>query len=283
MNDTILNNGVKMPLMGFGVFQVENATECKQAVSDALAVGYRLIDTASVYGNERAVGIAVRKSGIPREELFITTKAWISEMGYKRTKQAFEASLSRLGLDYLDLYLIHMPFGDYYGAWRAMEELCETGRVRAIGVCNFETDRLLDLCHNAKIVPAVNQIEIHPYSQQAEAIRIMRKLGIQSEAWGPFAEGRNGLFSNPLLTAIGHKYSKTAAQVVLRWHLQQGIVAIPKSVHKERMAENFGIGDFSLTATDMAAIADLDTGHSLILDLHAPAEIERLYSIENKH
>ena len=183
-----LNNRVKMPVQGFGVFQIPDATECEKVVTDALAVGYRLIDTASVYGNERAVGTAIRKSGIPREELFITTKAWISEMGYEQTLQAFEASLTRLGLDYLDLYLIHMPFGDYYGAWRAMEELYAQGRVRAIGVCNFEPDRLLDLCHNTRVIPAVNQIEAHPYTPQTEAIRIMQELGVQAEAWGPLAE-----------------------------------------------------------------------------------------------
>ena len=206
-----LNNRVKMPVQGFGVFQIPDATECEKVVTDALAVGYRLIDTASVYGNERAVGTAIRKSGIPREELFITTKAWISEMGYERTLRAFDASLARLGLDYLDLYLIHMPFGDYYGAWRAMEELYAQGRVRAIGVCNFESDRLLDLCHNANVIPAVNQVEVHPYTPQTEAIRIMQELGVQAEAWGPLAEGRNGLFTDDILTGIGRKYDKSAA------------------------------------------------------------------------
>lgn len=283
MDDVALNNGVLMPMQGFGVFQIPDSAGCERVVSDALAVGYRLIDTASVYGNERAVGAAIRKSGIPREELFITTKAWISEMGYDRTLRAFKSSLTRLGLEYLDLYLIHMPFGDYYGAWRAMEELYAAGRVRAIGVCNFEPDRLIDLCRNAKVVPAVNQVEIHPYTQQPEAMRIMQSLGVHIEAWGPLAEGRNGLFTNPVLSAIGHKYGKSAAQVVLRWHLQRGIVAIPKSVHKERMAENFAIGDFMLTAEDMAAIAAMDTGANTILDLHAPDEVERLYNIECKN
>ena len=206
-----LNNGVKMPIQGFGVFQIPDATECERVVTDALAVGYRLIDTASVYGNERAVGMAIRKSGIPREELFITTKAWISEMGYERTLRALDTSLARLGLDYLDLYLIHMPFGDYYGAWRAMEKLYAKGRVRAIGVCNFEPDRLLDLCHNANVIPAVNQIEVHPYTPQTDAIRTMQELGIQAEAWGPLAEGRNGLFTDDILTGIARKYDKSAA------------------------------------------------------------------------
>ena len=275
-----LNNRVKMPVQGFGVFQIPDATECEKVVTDALAVGYRLIDTASVYGNERAVGTAIRKSGIPREELFITTKAWISEMGYEQTLQAFEASLTRLGLDYLDLYLIHMPFGDYYGAWRAMEELYAQGRVRAIGVCNFEPDRLFDLCHNTRVIPAVNQIEAHPYTPQTEAIRIMQELGVQAEAWGPLAEGRNGLFTDDILTGIGRKYNKSAAQVVLRWHLQHGIVAIPKSVHRQRMEENFNIEDFMLTPEDMTAIASMNTGYNTILDLHAPEEVQRLYDIE---
>ena len=269
-----------MPVQGFGVFQIPDATECEKVVTDALAVGYRLIDTASVYGNERAVGTAIRKSGIPREELFITTKAWISEMGYERTLRAFDASLARLGLDYLDLYLIHMPFGDYYGAWRAMEELYAQGRVRAIGVCNFEPDRLLDLCHNTRVIPAVNQIEAHPYTPQTEAIRIMQELGVQAEAWGPLAEGRNGLFTDDILTGIGRKYNKSAAQVVLRWHLQHGIVAIPKSVHRQRMEENFNIEDFMLTPEDMTAIASMNTGYNTILDLHAPEEVQRLYDIE---
>ena len=283
MDYVILNNGVKMPIQGFGVFQIPDAVTCERAVSDALAVGYRLIDTASVYGNEQAVGAAIHKSGISREELFITTKAWVSEMGYDRTLRAFEASLTRLGSDYIDLYLVHMPLGDYYGAWRAMEELYTSGRVRAIGVCNFEPDRLIDLCRNAKVVPAVDQVEIHPYTQQIEAIRIMRSLGILAEAWGPLAEGMNGLFTHPVLSAIGLKYGKSAAQVVLRWLLQRGVVAIPKSIHKERMVENFAIGDFILDEEDMGAIAAMDTARSLILDLHAPEEIERLYNIECKN
>lgn len=279
MEYVTLNNDVKMPMQGFGVFQIPDAAVCEQAVTDAINVGYRLIDTASVYGNEQAVGTAIRKSNIPREELFITTKAWISEMGYDRTQQAFESSLARLGLDYLDLYLIHMPFGDYYGAWRAMEELYSVGRVRAIGVCNFEPDRLMDLCQNVNVIPAVNQVETHPYTQQTEAIQIMQRLGVQIEAWGPLAEGRNGLFTNPELPAIGRKYGKSIAQVILRWHLQREVVAIPKSVHKERMTENFSIGDFVLTEEDMAAIAIMDTGHSTILDLHEFEEVERLYNI----
>lgn len=283
MEYVTLNNGIKMPMQGFGVFQISDTAECERAVADAIDVGYRLIDTASVYGNELSVGAAIRKSGIHREELFVTTKAWISEMGYEQTLQAYESSLGRLGLEYIDLYLIHMPFGDYYGAWRAMEEIYAEGRVRAIGVCNFEPDRLIDLCHNAKIIPAVNQVETHPYIQQTELMQIMQRLGIQIEAWGPFAEGRNGLFTNPVLANIGHKYGKSVAQVILRWHLQRGVVAIPKTVHKERMIENFSIRDFVLAQKDMDTISAMNTGHDMILDLHDPIEIERLYNIDCKN
>lgn len=280
MDYVTLNNGVEMPMQGFGVFQVADAAICEQAVADALSVGYRLIDTASVYDNERAVGEAIRKSGIAREEIFVTSKAWISEMGYEETLKAFEDTLARLGLEYLDLYLIHMPFGDCYGSWRAMEKLYAEGRVRAIGVCNFEPDRLMDLCYNAKIRPAVNQEELHPFTQQEKALEVMKSLGIQPEAWGPFAEGANGLFKHPLLSDIGKKYGKSAAQVVLRWHLQRGIIAIPKSVHRERMEENFNIQDFKLSGEDMDAIASMDTKKSLILDLHSTDEVKRLYGIE---
>lgn len=283
MDYTILNNGTKMPMQGFGVFQIPDYDICRQAVADAIKTGYRLIDTASVYGNEKAVGAAVRDSGISREELFITSKAWISEMGYNRTVQAFDASLERLELDYLDLYLVHMPFGDYYGAWKAMEDIYLSGRVRAIGVCNFEPDRLIDLCKNARVVPAVDQIEIHPYVQQTESVRIMQTLGVQAEAWGPFAEGRDGIFTNPVLSAIAGKYKKSVAQIVLRWHMQRGIVAIPKSVHKARMEENYAIGDFCLSDDDMYAISALENLSNRILDIHAPSEVERLYSIECKY
>ena len=269
-----------MPLQGFGVFQITDFDTCERVVGEALSVGYRLIDTASVYGNERAVGAAIRRSGIPRNELFVTSKAWISEMGYDRTLQAFDASLDRLGTEYLDLYLIHMPLGDYYGAWRALEKLYASGRARAIGVCNFEPARLQDLCQHVQVVPAVDQLETHPYTQQRAAIRILQSLGVQLEAWGPLAEGRNGLLSDPGLSAIGRKYRKSAAQVVLRWHWQRGIVAIPKSVHRERMVENMAVGDFALTPHEMSAIESMDTGASTILDLHAPEEIERLYRIE---
>lgn len=283
MDYTILNNGTKMPMQGFGVFQIPDYDICRQAVTDAIKTGYRLIDTASVYGNEKAVGAAVRDSGISREELFITSKAWISEMGYNRTVQAFDASLERLELDYLDLYLVHMPFGDYYGAWKAMEDIYLSGRVRAIGVCNFEPDRLIDLCKNARVVPAVDQIEIHPYVQQTESVRIMQTLGVQAEAWGPFAEGRDGIFTNPVLSAIAGKYKKSVAQIVLRWHMQRGIVAIPKSIHKARMEENYAIGDFCLSDDDMYAISALENLSNRILDIHAPSEVERLYGIECKY
>ena len=279
MEYKILNNGVRMPLLGFGVFQIPDAEECEQAVFEALQAGYRMIDTASVYGNEEAVGKVIVRSGLPREEVFVTTKTWISEMGYEQTLSAFERSLVRLGLDYIDLYLIHMPFGDCYGAWRAVEDLYNSGRVRAIGVCNFEPDRLLDLCHNVRIVPAVNQIEMHPFTQQTEAMKIMSSLHIQPEAWAPFAEGKNGLFREKRRFGIGQKYGKTAAQVVLRWHLQRGVVSIPKSVRKERIIENFAVFDFSLSQEDMELIARMDTGASTILDLHDPKEVERLYGI----
>lgn len=279
MEYKILNNGVRMPILGFGVFQMTDAEECEQAVLKALQAGYRMIDTASVYGNEEAVGRAIVRSGISREDVFVTTKAWVSEMGYEKTCSAFDRSLARLGTDYIDLYLVHMPLSDYYGAWRAMEDLYDSGRVRAIGVCNFEPDRLLDLCHNARIIPAVNQIEMHPFTQQTKAMGIMDTLHIQPEAWAPFAEGKNGLFSDKRLEAIGQKYGKTAAQVVLRWHLQRGIVAIPKSVRKERIIENFEVFDFSLSQEDMELITRMDTGICTILDLHDPKEVERLYSI----
>ncbi len=261
-----LNNGVKMPMEGFGVFQVPEAEVCEQAVSDALEVGYRLIDTAAAYFNEEAVGAAIRKSGIPREELFITTKLWIQDAGYENAKKAFRTSLDKLGLDYLDLYLIHQPMNDYYGSWRAMEELYEEGKIRAIGVCNFYPERLADLCLNAKVTPAVNQVEIHPFFAQTDAMENMKEFGVQPEAWGPLAEGQHGIFTNPVLTEIGKKYGKTAAQVSLRWNTQRGVVIIPKSTHKERMEENLNIWDFTLSDEDMKAIAGLDLGHSEIID-----------------
>lgn len=269
-----------MPAKGFGVFQIPDIIECERVVLDAIATGYRLIDTASVYGNEKAVGTAIRKCHVPREELFITSKAWISEMGYEQTLSAFYETLSRLQLDYLDLYLIHMPFGDYYGAWRAMENIYSNGRVKAIGVCNFELDRLVDLYRNAIVKPAVNQVEIHPFNQQVDSVKEMQSLSIQPEAWAPLAEGRNNIFTDQRLTAIGAKYGKTAAQVVLRWNLQRGVVAIPKSVRKERMEENFDIDDFTLSLDDMTTITRIAECKDQILDLHSLKEIDRLYGIK---
>lgn len=271
MEYVTLSNGVKMPLEGFGVFQVPEATVCEQAVRDALSVGYRLIDTAAAYFNEEAVGAAIRKSGIPREELFITTKLWVQDAGYESAKKAFETSMRKLGLDYLDLYLIHQPMNDYYGAWRAMEELYEAGKIRAIGVCNFYPDRLTDLCMNAKIAPMVNQVELHPFFAQTGAIGNMKSLNVRPEAWGPMAEGKHGIFTHPVLTEIGRKYGKTAAQVALRWNAQRGVVIIPKSTHRERMEENFSIWDFALSEEDMTAVAALDLGRSEIID-HSTAE-----------
>lgn len=274
MEFVTLKNGVKMPMEGFGVFQIPEAEVCKQAVLDALSVGYRLIDTAAAYFNEEAVGAAIRESGIDRKELFITTKLWIQDAGYEKAKKAFSVSMEKLGLDYLDLYLIHQPMSDYYGAWRAMEELYEEGKIKAIGVCNFYPDRLADLCANARIAPMVDQVELHPFFAQEKAIANMKEAGVVPEAWGPLAEGKHSIFTHPVLTEIGKKYGKTAAQVALRWNAQRGVVIIPKSVHKERMEENLAILDFTLTEEEMAAITSLDLGHSEIID-HGAAEIAR--------
>jgi len=266
MQTVCLNNGVQMPLEGFGVFQVPDAAQCEQAVSDALEAGYRLIDTAAAYMNEEAVGNAIRTSDIPRKDLFITTKLWVQDADYESAKKAFETSLNKLGLEYLDLYLIHQPFHDYYGAWRAMEELYKEGRIRAIGVSNFYPDRLVDLCVNAEIIPAVNQVECHPFFQQKDALKVMKEYGVQPEAWGPFAEGKNNFFQNPILAEIAAKYGKSVAQVALRWNVQRGVVVIPKSVHKERIQENFNIWDFELSDKDMDTISDMDIGHSEIIN-----------------
>lgn len=271
MEFVTLRNGVTMPLEGFGVLRVPDAAVCQQAVSEALETGYRLIDTAAAYFNEEAVGAALKNCGIPREELFITTKLWIQDAGYESAKAAFQTSLDKLGLEYLDLYLIHQPMNDYYGAWRAMEELYEEGKIRALGVCNFYPDRLTDLCLNARIAPMVNQVELHPFFAQDAALENMRELGVQPEAWGPLAEGKHGIFTHPVLVEIGQKYGKTAAQVALRWNAQRGVVVIPKSTHKERMEENLDIWDFSLTEEDRNAIAALDLGHSEIID-HSAAQ-----------
>lgn len=271
MEFVTLTNGVKMPMEGFGVFQVPEAAVCEQAVSDALAAGYRLIDTAAAYFNEEAVGAAIKKSGIPREELFITTKLWIQDAGYENAKKAFQVSLNKLGLDYIDLYLIHQPMNDYYGSWRAMEELYEEGKIKAIGVCNFYPERLTDLCLNAKIKPMVNQVELHPFFAQTGALETMKEFGVQPEAWGPMAEGKHGIFTHPVLTEIGAKYGKSAAQAALKWNAQRGVVIIPKSIHKERMEENLNIWDFRLSDEDMEAIGTLDLGHSEIID-HSAAD-----------
>lgn len=271
METTKLSNGVEMPMEGFGVFQVPEAEVCEQAVCDAIAAGYRLIDTAAAYFNEEAVGAAIKKSGVPRKDLFITTKLWIQDAGYENAKKAFQTSLDKLGLDYLDLYLIHQPMNDYYGSWRAMEELYKTGKIRAIGVCNFYPDRLADLCLNAEIAPMVNQVELHPFFQQPGALKTMEEFKVQPEAWGPFAEGKFGIFTNETLSAIAAKHKKTVAQVILRWNVQRGVVVIPKSVHKERIEENLNIWDFTLSDEDMAQIAKLDKGHSEIID-HSAAD-----------
>jgi diketogulonate reductase-like aldo/keto reductase len=270
MQDVTLNNGVTMPLLGFGVYQIP-AEDTERAVFDALAAGYRLLDTAAAYGNEEAVGRAVKSSGIARQDLFVTTKLWVQDAPAEdNTRRAFETSLNRLGLDHLDLYLMHQPFGDVYGQWRAMEGLNREGGARAIGVANFYPDRLLDLIVNNEIVPAVNQVETHPFFQRADYQDLMREHGVQIQSWGGFAEGRNDLFTNPLLTGIGKEYGKSAAQVVLRWLTQRGVAAIPKSVRAERMAENFDVFDFRLTDEQMARIATLDTGASLFFDHHDP-------------
>lgn len=271
-----LNNGVEMPILGFGVFQVADPAECERSVLDALDVGYRLLDTAASYGNEAGVGAAIANSGIDRADIFVTTKLWIEDASYEGAKAAFERSLDKLRLDYLDLYLIHQPYGDVYGAWRAMEELHQAGRIRAIGISNFYPDRVVDFVLHNQIVPAVNQIEVHPFHQQDEAQALLVEHGIQTEAWGPFAEGRNGLFDNEVLQAIGRKHGKSVAQVTLRWLTQRGIVTIPKSVRKERMAENFAIFDFDLDADDNAAIAGLDQKASSFFDHRDPAMVKWL-------
>lgn len=271
-----LSNGVQMPQEGFGVFQIPEET-CEQVVRDAIATGYRLIDTASSYQNETAVGRAIATCGVSREDLFVTTKAYIQEMGYENTMAAFERSRQNLGLDYLDLYLIHMPFGDYYGSWRALEDLYEAGKVRAIGVCNFLPDRLLDLCMNARTRPMIDQIERHPHYQRAEDLAPMRELSVQPQAWAPFAEGLHGMFDEPVLAEIASKYNKTPAQIILRWNVEQGVIAIPKSVHRNRMEENLDIWDFTLDPDDIAQISVLDKDKPSMLDTRDIAEIRRVY------
>lgn len=275
-----LNNGVEMPLEGFGVFQVPDHAVCEQAVLDAIASGYRLIDTAAAYMNEEAVGKAVAKCGVPRGELFITTKLWVQDASYEGAKAAIDTSLRKLGLDYLDLYLIHQPMGDYIGAYRAMEEAYKAGKLRAIGVCNCYPQILADICETVDVIPAVNQVELHPFFQQENALALMKQYGVQPEAWGPFAEGNHGIFTHPVLAGIGSKYGKSAAQVALRWNVQRGAVVIPKSVHKDRMAQNLDIWDFTLSDEDMAEIAAMDIGHSEIVDHSDPKFVQMLHQLK---
>lgn len=278
METVKLNNGVEMPILGYGVFQIPDEKECEKSVRDAIETGYRLIDTAAAYMNEVAVGNAIRQSKIAREDLFVTTKLWVQDTGYEKTKKAFEKSLNKLQLSYLDLYLIHQPYGDVHGSWRAMEELYEEEKVRAIGVSNFHPDRVMDVIAFNKIVPAVNQIETHPFNQQIETQKFLIENNVQIESWGPFAEGKNNIFQNELLASVGNKCNKSIAQVILRWLTQRGVVAIPKSVRKERMKENFEIFDFELCAEDMEAIIALDTKTSSFFDHRDPAIIQWIAS-----
>ena len=280
MEYVTLNNGVKMPLEGFGVFQVPDPAQCEQAVLDAIESGYRLIDTAAAYMNEKAVGEAIKKCGVPREELFITTKLWVQDATYEGAKKAIQTSLDNLGLSYLDLYLIHQPLKDYVGAYRAMEEAYKEGKLKAIGVCNFYPARLADLCETVEVMPAVNQVELHPFFQQENALAVMKEYGVVPEAWGPFAEGNHGIFTHPVLTKIGDKYGKSAAQVALRWNVQRGVVVIPKSVHKDRMEQNMKIWEFNLSDEYMAEIAKLDLGHSEIVNHDDPGFIKMLHTMK---
>lgn len=273
MEYTALSNGVKMPVLGYGVYQVSPA-ECERCVRDALTAGYRSLDTAQSYFNEEQVGAAMANSGVPRQEIFLTTKVWVENYGYEAARASVLESMRRLRTDYLDLVLLHQPFSDYYGAWRALEDLYQEGKLRAIGVSNFYPDRLVDLASFARIRPMVNQVEIHPYHQQTEALGLMKKYGVQPEAWAPFGEGRGGLFTDPVLTGIGKRYGKSAAQVMLRWHLQRGVVVIPKSTHIERMQENLNVFDFSLTGEEMAAIGALDKKQSAFFSHQDPNMVE---------
>ena len=279
MNYVTLNNEIKMPSVGFGVFQIPEKEECVRVVKDAIDVGYRLIDTAQAYGNEEAVGEAIRESSVPREDLFITTKVWISNAGYEKAKKSIEESLNKMKLDYLDLVLIHQPLNDYYGTYRAMQDLYKEGKIKAIGVSNFYPDRLVDLSLFNEIVPAVNQIEVNPFHQQIEAQKVNEKYGVQLQAWAPFAEGRNGMFTNPELKAIGDKYNKSVAQIILRWLLQRGIVPLSKTVNKERMLQNIDIFDFELTKDDMDKISTLDKKESSFFNHQEASSIEMLASL----
>lgn len=280
MQHKALCNGVKLPMIGYGTFQIRDSGQCEQCVAEALEAGYRLFDTAASYENESAIGAALRSSGLPRAEWFVTTKLWVQDAGYDDTLWAFDRSLETLGLDYIDLYLIHQPFGDYYGAWRAMERLYQEGAIRAIGVSNFTPERLVDLCMNHEIKPMVNQVEIHPFFQQNTALRVMEDYGVTPQAWGPFSEGQCNIFHHKILVKIAEKHKKTAAQVILRWHLQRGIPTIPKTIHRERMKENLNVFDFDLTEKEMESIAGMDIGHSEIIDHHCFCTARQLNSVK---
>jgi len=282
MKTVELNNGVEMPILGFGTYQIEDLDECERSVSKALEAGYRLIDTAASYENEEAVGRAIEKSDVPRDEVFVTSKLWVQDTGYEATLDAFERSLDRLGLDYLDLFLIHQPYGDVHCSWQAMEDLYEDGKIRAIGVSNFHPDRVMDLMVHNDVVPAVNQIETHPFYQRTEDAAFLEEHGIQHESWGPFAEGQNNIFEHDVLTTIGDRYDKSAAQVVLRWLIQREIVAIPKSVHADRIAENFEVFDFELTDEEMETIAELNQGESQFFDHRDPEMVKWLGEAERE-
>ena len=279
MKNVTLNNGIKMPILGFGVFKISDDKECEQCVYEAIKAGYHSIDTAAFYSNEEAVGRGIKRSGIARKNLFITTKVWVQDAGYENTKIAFEKSLKNMQLDYLDLYLIHWPFGDYYGSWRAMEELYKAGKIRAIGVSNFTSDRLVDLILNNEVIPVVNQVETHPFYNQLEEKKIMEELKVQIESWGSLAQGKYDIFKNEILSSIGNKYEKTIAQVILRWHIQHGVIVIPKSVHKERIVENYNIWDFQLSEKDMTDIDSLNTGKPFI-DIRSTETAKRLYNLK---
>lgn len=279
MDFITLNNGVKMPLEGFGVFQIPDPAQCEQAVYDAINSGYRLIDTAAAYMNEASVGAAIKRAGVPREELFVVTKLWVQDAGYETAKQAIQTSIDKLGLDYLDAYLIHQPMGDYVGAYRAMEEAYKEGKIKAIGVCNFYPARLADLCETVDVMPALNQVELHPFFQQENALEVMKQYGVTPMAWGPLAEGRHDIFTHPVLSTIGKKYGKSAAQIALKWNTQRGVVIIPKSVHKERIEQNIDIWDFTLTEEEMSEIAGLDLGHSEIVNHDDPKFVQMLHGL----